>query len=463
METTLTLLHWLYLTIVLAVILLMIFRRDVVLPCLAGIFLIGIISQGSLVGGGQTVFRALETAGTELFDIMLVIALMVSMLRALQSMGADYLMVAPAKRLMRKPSIAFWALAAVMFCAATFFWPTPAVALVGTILIPIAIAAGLSPMAAAQALNLSGHGTALSGDVVLQGAPAITARAAEVDVGLVLTKGAMLGWTAGLVALLVAFFMLRKEIFSGTVHKTELLRTEAPTDYPWYARAFALLVPAVFLTIVFIMVRSNLDSGIPGIRGGGATALLGGAAAVMMMAATMAHHGNRGLEKIVEFLRDGFMFAIKVFAPVIPIAGFFFLGAPRHASAILGEGTPGFMFDLGTALAAHIPLSAVPLAFGIVLVGLLTGLDGSGFSGLPLVGSLASSLGVPTGVDVATLAALGQVAAIWAGGGTLTAWAFGVVADAGIAGVRPIDLVRRNFIAVMAGLLVATILAIFMM
>ncbi len=463
METTLTFLHWFYLAVVLTVIVLMIFRRDVVLPCLAGIFLIGVISQESLVGGGQTVFKALERAGTELFDIMLVIALMVAMLKALQSMGADYLMVAPAKRLMRKPSVAFWALAGVMFLASTFFWPTPAVALVGTILIPVAIAAGLSPMAAAQALNLAGHGAALSGDVVLQGAPAITARAAGVDVGLVVTKGAMLGWTVGLVALLVAFFMLRKEIFAGKPQSTELLQTEAPKEYPKYAKIFAALVPLVFFTIVFIMVRSNLDPDIPGIRGGSATALLGGAAAVMMMLSTVTHHRGQGLEKIVEFLRDGFLFAIKVFAPVIPIAGFFFLGAPRHAAAILGEGTPGYMFDLGTALAANIPLSAVPLAFGIVLVGLLTGLDGSGFSGLPLVGSLAASLGGPTGVDVATLAALGQVAAIWAGGGTLTAWAFGVVADAGIAGVRPIDLVRRNFIAVMAGLLVATILAIFLM
>ena len=108
-------------------------------------------------------------------------------------------------------------------------------------------------------------------------------------------------------------------------------------------------------------------------------------------------------------------------------------------------------------------MSAAPLAFGIVIVGIMTGLDGSGFSGLPLVGALAAALGGPAGVDVATLAALGQVAAIWSGGGTLTAWAFGVVADAGIAGVSAIDLVRRNFIPVSAGLLVSTIIAIIMM
>ena len=53
------------------------------------------------------------------------------------------------------------------------------------------------------------------------------------------------------------------------------------------------------------------------------------------------------------------------------------------------------------------------------------------------------------------------VAAAW--GGTLCAWAFGVAADAGIAGVKPIDLVRRNFVPVMAGLAVACMLAIYLM
>ena len=223
----LTLLHWIYLAVVLTVIGLMILRRDVVVPCIVGIFVIGLVwSNWSLVGGAQIVFKALETAGTDLFDIMLVIALMVAMLKSLQSMGADQLMVAPAKKLMKSPPIAYWALAVVMFLAATFFWPTPAVALVGTILIPVAIAAGLSPMAAAMSLNLAGHGMALSGDMVLQGAPAITARAADVDVALILSKGAMFAWITGLIALTVAFFMLRKEIFNGKPQSSELLKVD---------------------------------------------------------------------------------------------------------------------------------------------------------------------------------------------------------------------------------------------
>lgn len=461
----LTILHWIYLAVVICVISLMVFRRDVVLPSIFGIFIIGFVwHQGSLIKGAQTVFNALEASGTDLFSIMLVIALMVAMLKSLQSMGADALMVAPAKKFMKKPAISYWVLAAVMFLAATFFWPTPAVALVGTILIPVAIATGLPPMAAAMAINLSGHGMALSGDLVLQGAPAITAKAAQVDVGAILVKGAMFSWITGIIALCVGFYILRKEIFRGIPHKTELLKENATNaKVPGYAKFFAGAVPVAFLTIVVVMIYSNLNPAVGSIRGGDATALLGGTAIMFMMLATAAHYRGKALEQVVVFLREGLLFAIKIFAPVIPIAGFFFLGAPEHAAAILGAGAPGFMFDLGKALAYSVPLSAAPLAFGIVLVGIMTGLDGSGFSGLPLVGALAAALGGPAGFDVATLAALGQVAAIWSGGGTLTAWAFGVVADAGIAGVSPIDLVRRNFIPVISGLLVATLVAIKLM
>jgi len=52
---------------------------------------------------------------------------------------------------------------------------------------------------------------------------------------------------------------------------------------------------------------------------------------------------------------------------------------------------------------------------------------------------------------------------VWFGGGTLTAWAFALVPTAGIAGVNPMDLARNNFIPVICGLIVAGIVAKFMM
>ncbi|AEJ42807.1 conserved hypothetical protein [Alicyclobacillus acidocaldarius subsp. acidocaldarius Tc-4-1] len=161
---------------------------------------------------------------------------------------------------------------------------------------------------------------------------------------------------------------------------------------------------------------------------------------------------------MMSCLQDGFTFSVRVFAPVIPISGFFLMGSPEVSPEILGPGAPGFLFDLGRALIHHVPLSVAPVAIMIVLVGVIAGLDGSGFSGLVLVGTLAQALGQPIGANVAMLAALGQMGSVWSGGGTLVPW--GVLDIAGVTGCDPELLTRRNFLPVMCGLAAATGLAI---
>ena len=94
-------------------------------------------------------------------------------------------------------------------------------------------------------------------------------------------------------------------------------------------------------------------------------------------------------------------------------------------------------------------------------VGAITGLDGSGFSGLPLVGSIAQTFSAHNEIHTATLAALGQIATVWVGGGTVIPW--GVIPVAAICGVKPQDLARKNLIPVICGLTVTTIAAIFLM
>ena len=121
------------------------------------------------------------------------------------------------------------------------------------------------------------------------------------------------------------------------------------------------------------------------------------------------------------------------------------------------------MFDIGQWLSAQIPMGKVSLAFGLLITGIITGLDGSGFSGLPLTGSLAAALAGPAGYDVPALAVIGQMGAIWSGGGCLTPWAFGLAATAGIAGVDPQALVRKNFIPVGIGLVASTLVGILLM
>lgn len=94
----------------------------------------------------------------------------------------------------------------------------------------------------------------------------------------------------------------------------------------------------------------------------------------------------------------------------------------------------------------------------LMVAGMLIGLDGSGWAGLPLIGSLSVALGPAAGVAPETLAAIGQNAASWTGGGTLVVWS-SLVAVAGVTGVPVVELVRRLFIPVVSGLVVATLAA----
>ncbi|MNZ58875.1 hypothetical protein D3C78_768930 [compost metagenome] len=59
------------------------------------------------------------------------------------------------------------------------------------------------------------------------------------------------------------------------------------------------------------------------------------------------------------------------------------------------------------------------------------------------------------------MTALGQIAAIWVGGGTLIPWA--LIPAAAICGVSPFELARRNLKPVLLGLAVTTVVAIFLL
>lgn len=61
------------------------------------------------------------------------------------------------------------------------------------------------------------------------------------------------------------------------------------------------------------------------------------------------------------------------------------MGSGGMAGKVLGEGAPGILTDLGVAMANLVPLAKPPIAIMQALIGVITGLDGSGFSGLPLV------------------------------------------------------------------------------
>lgn len=452
---TLGILHYIYIGMVFVIILTMVFRKDTVLPCIVGLFLIGYASSGSLLTAVQVIYNAIIAAGKEFWGIVVIISLVVAMSKALGDIGADELMMRPIKRLMVNHSIAFWSLGLVMTAVSFIIWPSPAVALVGAIMLPAALKTGLPAVWAAAAMNLFGHGIALSGDYFIQGAPDITAKAAGfANASPVINASIPLWITMSVVTAATAFFMMKRDLKNS--NKEIAAATEIASvsiSKPSLGTTLvAVATPLAFLFDAYLMFRYKL-------RGGDATALVGGTAIIIMaIVAVVEHKFANSFEKVTEYIKDGFIFGIRIFAPVIVIGAFFFLGSEGIAKEILGPNATGLLTDIGTYLASHVPLTKLPVVIMQALIGGITGLDGSGFSGLPLVGSLAQTFAGAIHISKEGLGALGQITAIWVGGGTIIPW--GVIPVAAICGVEPADLVRKNIIPVMVGFAATIIVAL---
>jgi hypothetical protein len=511
--------HWIYLAGIIVILATMGLRKNIVIPAVTGTFLTAWAFSGSLVTGLSSIFNASLVAAKELFNIFLIIALVTAMLGALREMGADRLMVTPFRRVMRTGTSSFVVLAIVTYVISLFFWPTPAVPLVGAVLIPVAIRAGLSPLSTGMVIAIAGQGMALSSDYIIKVAPGISAKAAGVDPDSVADKALVLSLIVGFTALVITYVMQRRTwrkpspdllvewekqaatgpapdddrpgdepddtsagdgsggtgqprlVPSRTAHSATtatLVRTASadsmePPQKPLAAKLFAIMVPVVYLVFICYLMLGKFTTAVPPLKGGDAAAIVGGIAAILLFIASAANDKRNFLETSSQHVVDGLVFAFKAMGIVLPIAGFFFIGNGDFAAAILGlpEGVagPAFLFDLINAGQAHLSPNPFVTAFAILLVGLIAGLEGSGFSGLPLTGSLAGALGPAVDMDPATLAAIGQMGNIWSGGGTLVAWS-SLIAVAGFARVPVLTLARKCFLPVMAGLLLSTLFAI---
>ncbi|WP_338451363.1 hypothetical protein R4Z09_05625 [Niallia oryzisoli] len=457
----LTALHWIYVVFIALIIGFMIMRKDTTIVCIVGIFLIAITATGGISHSVSSVFNSFIYAITELLSTILVISIIVAMSHTLTSTGINDVMISPFRKLIRNPTLAYWTIGILMMIISWFFWPSPAVALLGAVLLPVALRAGLPALGVAMAMNLFGHGIALSGDFVIQAAPKLTGDAAGIPVQEVISASIPLVIVMGAVTTLCAFYFLKRDIKSGKLTATSNVTEVQPTSQPTLLstnqkRFFAFLIPVLFAIDVAAM--SILD-----LTGGDATALVGGTSVFILIMISLTGYKAKGLEQTTDFLIKGFQFGFKVFGPVIPIAAFFYLGDSGFSTIIgdyLPESSHGIVNDLGVALASVVPLSKEIAAVTLTAVGAITGLDGSGFSGISLAGSIANLFATAIGSGAATLTALGQIAAIWVGGGTLVPWA--LIPAAAICNVDPFELARRNLLPVTIGLVVTTIVAIFL-
>lgn len=463
MAVSLNSLHYIYLLFIIVIFLFMTFKKDITIVCVLGIFTLGIFATGSISSAITGIFSSFALAINELIGTILIISLITAMGVVLQKTGINETMVKPFTKLMKTPTLAYWIIGIFMMVISLFFWPSPAVALIGAILVPAAVKAGLPALGAAVAMNLFGHGIALSGDFVIQGAPNLTSDGAGIPVGEVVSASVPLVLVMGIVTTVVAFYMIKKDMKTGLLKldSSEYDINDTDREFqslisPNLKKIFAIIITLTFAIDIVLMYKLNL-------QGGDATALIGGTALIILILITVFIKKKEASSLVISYIVEGFTFGFKVFGPVIPIAAFFFLGDSGFLSVfgeVLPKGSSGLVNDLGVFIANAVPLNAPIGATTLTTVGIITGLDGSGFSGISLAGSVAKIFGIALGRGTATLTALGQLAGIWVGGGTIIPWA--LIPVAAICKVDPFELARRNFKPVAIGLVITTILAMFL-
>ena len=520
-----TVAHWVYLAGRASLIIVMITRRNVVVPAVFMTFLTAWVFTGSLVSGLSSVFRASLTAAGELFSIFLIIALVTALLGALKAIGAEHRMVKPFRRLMVNGPIAYIVLFVVTYVFSLFFWPTPTLALIAAVLLPAAIRAGLSPMAAAMAIAIAGQGMALASDYVIGVAPSLSASGANVPANLIADRALVISWIVGGIAMTMSYVLTVRPAFADSlldrmrsatgglfprlapaavgaetgvsssipepgaqsrVSQTTMQQTAAvetaplgtsgaatpveigfeddPTprlDHQRRSRLFAVLVPASFGALLVYMLLGRFTDVVE-VEDGAGAGLVGGLAALLLLLVSMSSEGFKSLESCANHVVDGLAFAFKAMGIVIPIAGFVFMGISDFSGRIMAlpetQAAPAFLFDAIRSVEGSIPHNPVIIMLAMLLMGMMVGLDGSGWPGLPLTGSLSEALSPAAGVDTATLAAIAQNGASWTGGGTLLIWS-SLIAVATFCGVSVVELARKLFLPVVTGLVVATLLA----
>lgn len=456
---TLTPLHYIYLIFIIIIIAAMVKKKDISLICIIGIFILGLVGTESVYKSAMGVFNSFVYATKELMPTIFIISIITAMSNTLMASGINDEIVSPFKGVIKNYWVAYWVIGIVMMIMSWFFWPSPAVALIGALFLPIAKRAGLPAMGVAVSMNLFGHGIALSSDYIIQAAPKLTADAAGISVANVISASVPLVITMGIVTTAAGFYFIRRDIKAGLLLDVYKLEEEANNKSSMLIsskkmrRLLALLILVLFALDILIMYIAKL-------QGGDATALIGGTAVFILSLISIISYRKKAFEKITDDLVKGLQFGFKIFGIVIPVAAFFYLGDSAFNDIfgkILPEASHGIVNDLGLALANIVPLNSVVSASTITAVGAITGLDGSGFSGISLVGSISKIFSAALGGGVATLTALGQIAGIWVGGGTIIPWA--VIPVAAICGVDAFELAKKNIKPVVIGLVATTLVA----
>ena len=462
MDITLNALHWIYLIGMVVILVTMVMRKNVVVPCILFTLLTGLIASGSLVGAVLVQANALLFALGEFGSLILGIGVMVAMAKQMADMGTDRFLIEPLSKFIKHPGVSYFILGGVMAIITALVWPSPGVALVGGLLTPIAVRAGMPAIWAAVAMNMFGHGLVFSLDPVIQGAGGITAGTAGITVAELISTGWPVWLSCGVVALTCSFvaFQIDMKRRGNVCVAQDQVNVEIEGDQQEQAIHPAAKFMAIFTPICFALAIGGIL--IEGLAGGDALNMLIGTGVIVTVVGAILQYGVvEALERFVGYAQAGMEFGIMAFTSALFIGGFFFIGGSGVANILPGEYAQGLLMDWAWWLSDMVPMSEIPVVILMAIIGGLTGLGGSGFSGLPLVGSLALAFGSALDMNIAVLAMIGQLGAVWIGGGTVVPWA--VIPVAAICDVDAVELCRKNLVPTFAGLATACVVAVMLL
>lgn len=448
----LTIMHWVYLMLTIIMCIMLIRKNDITLFCVVSIYIIAFLYSKSFLFSIQTICRGIMVAFEQFLPIFIGISLIMSMTCAMQVSGSNRLLLKPLERFLQTPTKSYLIVGITMFIVSTLIWPSPAVALIGALLVPLASKIGLSPIYTAVAINIFGHGVALSGDFFIQGVPEVAARGAGFTSNELLPYLLPIWGITSIVTIAVSICIMRKDLNKSS---NIVIKRAEEVKYNKYKSVLILVFMCIFFIIdIICMLYFN-------ITGDGATTLISGTALIMTcIISFIVYSPKDALKMIPQFVEKGFGFSIKAFAPAVLIIAFFSLGNQEYASHILDEAAPGFIDDIITQFVNNVDVTKELSTVIQMIVGALYSLDGSGFAGLSVIGNIARNI-ASTSEQVKILTALGQVEIMWIGGGTLIPWS--VIPVAAVCNVSPGELVRKNLIPVLTGLFAGMLMAIVMM
>jgi len=461
MAITLSLADWVYMISILAILGCLATRRDALIPSVIGLVTVGTILKGNLFQGLVVAFNAISAATIDLLSIIMTIAFVVMMNKVMEDAGTLRYLVAPLRRFLHNPYVAYWVIGITCVILAWCIRSTSTVLLIGTLLVPVAVISGMPRLAAGMVLAIFGKGIALSSDFVTQGTANITAKSTNLPIADIFT-GIVPVWAAtSLVAVIVTTFMAYKMIRErrGEDSQCEEMQKKANAAFSdvecsLSAKVMAFVMPAAYILDIVIMLKYK------GFQGNNAIALIGATTLLITIVASLLHYKEAAFDKIVEHSRQGWSFAFTVFGPVVVIAGLFWLGGD-HIKSIAGDPSlQGLTYNWGYWLAAHIPLSVFAVALISMLASALAAFDGSGFAAIPLGATLAVSLGTAIGANVNYLVAGAVMAAIWTGA-TLVPWGF-LAVSAAMSGTDPKELARKNFVPCVLGLVAGLCMVVYL-